>query len=99
MAARAPSALASGDQLLLADVVLAECVYVLESFYEVARARVAEFMRAAIAPPMIRVLHEASPLRALEVYEHRLRGGVPRRAGGTYPASARSCPSIALSIG
>ena len=69
MAARATAALASGDQLLLAVLVLAECVYVLESFYEVARAQVAQLMRAAIALPTIQVLHEASLLRALEIYE------------------------------
>jgi predicted nucleic-acid-binding protein len=54
---------------LLADLVLAECVYVLESFYEVARDQVAALMRAAIALPTIQVLNEASLLRALEVYE------------------------------
>jgi predicted nucleic-acid-binding protein len=69
MAARATAALASGERLLLADLVLAECVYVLESFYEVARAQVAQLMRAAIALPTIQVLHEESLLRALEVYE------------------------------
>jgi predicted nucleic-acid-binding protein len=69
MATRATAALASGDQLLLADLVLAECVYVLESFYEVAREQVAQLMRAAIALPTIQVLHEESLLRALEVYE------------------------------
>jgi predicted nucleic-acid-binding protein len=69
IATRATAALASGDQLLLADLVLAECVYVLESFYEVARAQVAQLMRAAIALPTIEVLHEESLLRALEVYE------------------------------
>jgi predicted nucleic-acid-binding protein len=68
-AARATAALAAGDHLLLADLVLAECVYVLESFYGVARAQVAQLMRAAIALPTIRVLDEASLLRALEVYE------------------------------
>lgn len=71
MAARATAALAAGDErLLLTDLVLAECVYVLESFYEVERSRVAELMRAAIALPTLEVV-DASPLhRALEVYEH-----------------------------
>jgi len=68
-AARATDALSSGEHLLLADLVLAECVYVIETFYEVERERVAALMRAAIAPPAIRVVHEASLLRALEVYE------------------------------
>ena len=54
---------------MLTDVVLAECVYVLESFYEVARAKVAEFLRAAIAFPTIDTLDPATLLRALEAYE------------------------------
>jgi predicted nucleic-acid-binding protein len=69
MAARATAALASGEELLFADLVLAECVYVLESFYEVPRQRVAELMRAAIALPSIRTIDAPSLLRALEVYE------------------------------
>ncbi len=73
MAARATAALAAADELLLADLVVAECVYVLESFYEVARERVAELMRAALAMPSIKMVDSASMLRALEVYEvHRL---------------------------
>ena len=39
MAERATAVLAGDEQLLLTDLVLAECVYVLESFYEVARER------------------------------------------------------------
>lgn len=69
MAARASAALASGEPLLLADLVLAECVYVLESFYEVEREQVAALMRAAIAMPAIHVVHEVPLLRAIEVYE------------------------------
>lgn len=69
MAARATRALAQGERLLLTDLVLAECVYVLESVYEVARDRVAELMRAAIALPSIATLDSAALLRALEVYE------------------------------
>lgn len=69
MAARATAALAEADELMLADVGVAECVYVLESFYEVERGRVAELMRAAIAMPSIKTIDRASLLRALEVYE------------------------------
>jgi predicted nucleic-acid-binding protein len=69
MAAKATSALSSAEQLLLADLVVAECVYVLESFYEVERARVAELMRAAIALPSVSVIDAALLLRALEAYE------------------------------
>ena len=69
LAARATAALAAADELLFADLVVAECVDVLESFYEVERERVAELMRAAIALPAIKVIDGATLLRALEVYE------------------------------
>jgi predicted nucleic acid-binding protein len=68
-AARASRFLAAADELLLADLVVAEVVCVLESFYEVSRARVAELVRAIIAFPAIVVLDAAMLLRALEVYE------------------------------
>jgi predicted nucleic-acid-binding protein len=69
LAKRATVALAGKERLLLTDLVLAECVYVLESYYEVARADVAELMRAALALPSIETVDPASLLRALEVYE------------------------------
>lgn len=68
MAKRATRLLATETELVLADLVLAECVYVLESFYEVGRVRVAELMRAALAVPSIASDAELL-LRALEVYE------------------------------
>jgi predicted nucleic-acid-binding protein len=55
------------------DLVVAEIVYVLESFYEVPRERVAELVRAILAFPAIIVSDESLLMRALEVYEiHRL---------------------------
>jgi predicted nucleic-acid-binding protein len=69
MAALATAALAGDDVLLLTDLVLAECVYVLESFYEVERPRVAELMRSAIALSTIQTVDPPTLLRALEVYE------------------------------
>jgi predicted nucleic-acid-binding protein len=69
MASRATAALGREEQLLLADLVLAECVYVLESYYEVERTRVAELMRAAISLPSVVTVDRASLLRALELYE------------------------------
>ena len=68
-AARATAALASGEALLLTDLVLAECVYVLESFYEVPPERVAELMRAALAMPTLEAVDTPTLLRALEIYE------------------------------
>ena len=68
MAKRATKFLASSSELVLADIVVAECVYVLESFYEVPRDQVAELMRAALAMPGV-VADTDLLLRALEVYE------------------------------
>jgi predicted nucleic acid-binding protein len=68
-AARATAFLAAADGLLLADLVVAETVHVLESFYEVPRARVAELVRAIIAFPAIVVLEPVLLLRSLELYE------------------------------
>lgn len=69
MAARATAVLAEPGRLLLADLVVAECVYALESFYEVERDSVAELMRAAIALPSIDTIDPDLLLRALAVYE------------------------------
>jgi len=69
MAAPATAALAGDQDLLLTDLVLAECVYVLESFYEVGRPRVADLMRSAIGLRTIKTVDPAALLRALEVYE------------------------------
>ena len=72
-AAQVTRLLSQAGQLLLPDLIVAEVVYVLESFYEVPRPRVAELVRAIIAFPAIEVADEPVLLRALEVYEvHRL---------------------------
>ena len=68
-AARATKFLADADDLLLTDLVVAEVVYVLESFYEVPRPKVAELVRAIIAFPAMVVLDAALLLRTIEVYE------------------------------
>ena len=68
-AARATRFLAEADELLLADLIVAEVVYVLESFYEVGRARVAELVRAIIAFDAVHVVDEELLLRAVEAYE------------------------------
>jgi predicted nucleic-acid-binding protein len=69
MANRATAVLAGPGTLLLTDLVIAECVYVLESVYEVKRDRVAELMRAAIGLQSIRTIEPALLLRALAIYE------------------------------
>ena len=69
MAARATAFLESASGLLLTDLVLAETVYVLESFYYVPHAKVAEAMRSLIAFKAVITVDPALLLRALEVYE------------------------------
>jgi predicted nucleic acid-binding protein len=69
-AARATAYLARADELLLPDMVVAEIVDVLESFYGVARAEVARLVRAVIAFRPVRTADPALLHRALDVYEH-----------------------------
>ena len=68
-ARRATAFLAGANELLLADLVVAELVYVLESFYEVGREQVAELVRAVLGFSAAVVLDSALLLRAVEVYE------------------------------
>ena len=69
MAARATAFLADADELLLSDLIVAETVYVLESFYEVPRAGVAQLIRSVVGFPTMRTLDPALLLRSLEIYE------------------------------
>jgi predicted nucleic acid-binding protein len=69
MAARATRFLATERDLLVTDLVAAETVYVLESFYDAPRGQVAEAMRSLIAFDSIVVVDPALLLRAIEVYE------------------------------
>jgi predicted nucleic acid-binding protein len=69
MAARATRFLATARDLLVTDLVVAETVYVLESFYKAPRGQVAEAMRSLIAFDSIVVVDVALLLRAIEVYE------------------------------
>lgn len=68
-AKRATRYLEQADELLLADLILAEVAYVLESFYEVARIQVASTLRAILAFPAVRVLDAELLHRTIEVYE------------------------------
>jgi predicted nucleic acid-binding protein len=68
-AKRATAFLADADELLLADLVVAETVYVLESFYRHPRAQIAEAMRSLLAFGPIVTVDPALLLRAVEVYE------------------------------
>lgn len=69
MASRATAFLVREQELLLADLVVAEAVYVLESFYSAPRSQVAEAMRALLALRSVVTVDPALLLRALEVYE------------------------------
>lgn len=69
LAARATAYLRSAAGLLLADLVVAETVYVLESFYRAPRDQVAEAMRSLIAFDSIICVDPALLLRAIQVYE------------------------------
>ena len=69
MAARATAYLASASELYLADLIVAETVYVLESYYEAPRSQVAVAMRSLIAFDSIVTVDPALLLRAIEVYE------------------------------
>jgi len=68
--ARAATAfLAAADEVLLPDLIVADVVFVLESFYDLERERVAELIRAVIGFPPILVVDVPLLLRAVEVYE------------------------------
>lgn len=69
MAQRATRYLALEHDLLVVDLVVAETVYVLESFYEAPRSQVAEAIRSLIAFDSIVCVDPALLLRAVEVYE------------------------------
>ena len=69
MAARATAYLRQERELLLTDLVAAETVYVLESFYEAPRGEVAPAVRALLAFDSIVCVDPALLLRAIEVYE------------------------------
>lgn len=69
MAARATAMLGRASELFLADLVVAETVYVLESFYKAPRGQVAVAMRSLIAFASIVTVDSELLLRSIEVYE------------------------------
>ena len=66
---RATAFLRDSHELILTDLVLAEMVYVLESFYEVPRTDIARMARALLALPSIETVDHELLLRAVEIYE------------------------------
>jgi predicted nucleic acid-binding protein len=69
MAAQATAYLSSASELFLCDLVVAETVYVLESFYKSPREETAEAVRSLVAFRSIITVDPALLLRATEVYE------------------------------
>jgi predicted nucleic-acid-binding protein len=69
MASAATAYLAREPELLLTDLVVAETIYVLESYYEVAREQIAEAIRSLVALDSLVSVDPALLLRAMEVYE------------------------------
>lgn len=69
LAKRATALLRDGSELFLADLIVAETVYVLESFYEVPRGQIATTIRSLLAFDSISVVDRDVLLRAVEVYE------------------------------
>ncbi|MFZ4719248.1 MAG: PIN domain-containing protein [Ilumatobacteraceae bacterium] len=73
MAARATAFLTEQPALYLADLIVAETVYVLESFFEAPRHQIAAAMRSLVSMRSMVTADPALLLRAVEVYEvHRL---------------------------
>jgi predicted nucleic-acid-binding protein len=68
-ARRATAFLRARHELILPDLILAEMVYVLESFYERPRAQIAELARALLALESVAVVDHDLLLRAIELYE------------------------------
>lgn len=69
MAAQATGYLSSASELLLTDLVVAETIYVLESFYKAPCEQIAQAMRSLLAFGSILTVDSALLLRAIEVYE------------------------------
>jgi predicted nucleic acid-binding protein len=67
-ARRATRFLGQDHELILTDVILAEVVYVLESFYRRPRPEIAATTGALLALPSVATTDQALLLRALELY-------------------------------
>lgn len=69
-ARRATAILENAERLILTDVVVAELVYVLESYYERPRRQIAELIQSLLTLSSVAVSDHDLLLRALELYEH-----------------------------
>ncbi len=69
-ARRATAILENAERLILTDVVVAELVYVLESYYERPRRQIVESVQSLLTLSSIAVSNHDLLLRAVELYEH-----------------------------
>jgi predicted nucleic-acid-binding protein len=69
LASRATAYFQSEPELFVADLVIAETIHVLESFYEIGRAEICEAMRALIVMESVHVIDAPLLHRAIEIYE------------------------------
>ena len=69
MARRATAFLGDTSDLLLSELIVAETVYVLESYYEAPRDQIAESIRSLLAFESIATVSPDVILRAVEIYE------------------------------
>ena len=69
MAGRATAFLGSEKNLYLADLIVAETVYVLESFYEIDRSRICGAIRSLPTMESVRVIDVPLLLRTVALYE------------------------------
>ena len=69
MARRATAFLRNEESLYLADLIVAETVYVLESFYEIDRSRISEAIRSLLAMESVRVIDAPLLLRTVALYQ------------------------------
>lgn len=68
-ARKATAFLRGRHELILTDLVVAEMVYVLESFYEAPRAQISELVRSLLAFPSVAVADDELLFRAVELYQ------------------------------
>ena len=69
MANRATAYLQSEPELFVADLIVAETIFVLETFYEVERSKICEAMRALIVMESVQIVDVPLLHRAIEIYE------------------------------
>ena len=73
MAFRAGTFMDEANELLLPDLIVAETVYVLESYYGLNRDEVAAFVRSVLSYRSIRTRNPALLSKSLDIYQdHRI---------------------------